>query len=195
MSKEIKITVPDGKTAEWKNGVLTLVDEVKADNRPVTERIKTFEDACKALGENHQLVQEMSDAQMIGKLSPDLLAFLKLRVIAAALNEGWEPQFVKGEYRWFPWFYLYTQSEIDEMTEEDRARVVLRSGNNANANGGVAFADAYYDSSYAYTHFGSRLAFKNSKLAEYAGQQFLDIWADFVFRPKQNPQAEKSDAE
>ena len=195
MSKEIKITVPDGKTAEWKNGVLTLVDEVKADNRPVTERIKTFEDACKALGENHQLVQEMSDAQMIGKLSPDLLAFLKLRVIAAALNEGWEPQFVKGEYRWFPWFYLYTQSEIDEMTEEDRARVVLRSGNFANANGGVAFANAYVDSSVADAHYGSRLAFKNSKLAEYAGQQFLDIWADFVFRPKQNPQAEKSDAE
>lgn len=195
MSKEIKITVPDGKTAEWKNGVLTLVDEVKADNRPVTERIKTFEDACKALGENHQLVQEMSDAQMIGKLSPDLLAFLKLRVIAAALNEGWEPQFVKGEYRWFPWFYLYTQSEIDEMTEEDRARVVLRSGYNANAYGGVACADASHDSSLADPDYGSRLAFKNSKLAEYAGQQFLDIWADFVFRPKQNPQAEKSDAE
>lgn len=195
MSKEIKITVPDGKTAEWKNGVLTLVDEVKADNRPVTERIKTFEDACKALGENHQLVQEMSDAQMIGKLSPDLLAFLKLRVIAAALNEGWEPQFMKGEYRWFPWFYLYTQSEIDEMTEEDRARVVLRSCYNASAFGGVAFASADFDSSYAYAYSGSRLAFKNSKLAEYAGQQFLDIWADFVFRPKQNPQAEKSDAE
>ncbi len=195
MSKEIKITVPDGKTAEWKNGVLTLVDEVKADNRPVTERIKTFEDACKALGENHQLVQEMSDAQMIGKLSPDLLAFLKLRVIAAALNEGWEPQFVKGEYRWFPWFYLYTQNEIDKMSEKDRSRVVLRSGDYAGAGGGVSYASAYNDSSYAYASKGSRLAFRTEKLAIYAGQQFLDIWADFVFRPKQNPQAEKSDAE
>ncbi len=195
MSKEIKITVPDGKTAEWKNGVLTLVDEVKADNRPVTERIKTFEDACKALGENHQLVQEMSDAQMIGKLSPDLLAFLKLRVIAAALNEGWEPQFVKGEYRWFPWFYLYTQNEIDKMSEKDRSRVVLRSSNYAYADGGVSFAVANYVSSVAYTSYGSRLAFRTEELAIYAGQQFLDIWADFVFRPKQNPQAEKSDAE
>lgn len=195
MSKEIKITVPDGKTAEWKNGVLTLVDEVKADNRPVTERIKTFEDACKALGENHQLVQEMSDAQMIGKLSPDLLAFLKLRVIAAALNEGWEPQFVKGEYRWFPWFYLYTQNEIDKMSEKDRSRVVLRSGDSASAGGGVSCAGADNDSSVAYTCSGSRLAFRTEELAIYAGQQFLDIWADFGFRPKQNPQAEKSDAE
>ena len=195
MSKEIKITVPDGKTAEWKNGVLTLVDEVKADNRPVTERIKTFEDACKALGENHQLVQEMSDAQMIGKLSPDLLAFLKLRIIARALNEGWEPQFTTSEYRWFPWFVLYTQKEIDELDAEDKTRVVLRSVSSAYAGGGVAFAYASSASSFAATRCGSRLAFKTRELAEYAGKQFTDIWADFVFRPKQNPQAEKSDAE
>ena len=39
--KEISIPVPDGKRAEWINGVLTLVDEQKVDNRPVTERIKT----------------------------------------------------------------------------------------------------------------------------------------------------------
>nr|DAV17419.1 MAG TPA: hypothetical protein [Caudoviricetes sp.] len=27
-----------------------------------------------------------------------------------------------------------------------------------------------------------RLAFRTSKLAEYAGKQFLNIWADFVFK-------------
>ena len=53
---EIKVTVPDGKKAEWKelNGVtvLTLVDadnnqqsEYVPDPRPVTERIKTFEES------------------------------------------------------------------------------------------------------------------------------------------------------
>lgn len=55
MSKQITIPVPDGKRAEWINGVLTLVDEQKVDNRPVTERIKTFEDACNALGNKHPL--------------------------------------------------------------------------------------------------------------------------------------------
>ena len=40
---EIKIDVPAGKKAEWVNGVLTLVDETPKDNRPVTERVKTFE--------------------------------------------------------------------------------------------------------------------------------------------------------
>ena len=42
MNKTIKIQVPEGKT--------NLVEVDKLDNRPVTERIKTFEDAVKATG-------------------------------------------------------------------------------------------------------------------------------------------------
>ena len=55
---EIRIDVPAGKKAEWVNGVLTLVDETPKDNRPVTERVKTFEDAVRELGEEHPLVKE-----------------------------------------------------------------------------------------------------------------------------------------
>ncbi|MGN1210362.1 MAG: hypothetical protein ACI4TM_01655, partial [Candidatus Cryptobacteroides sp.] len=97
---------------------------------------------------------------------------------------GWEPQFTTDEYRYFPWFYLYTQEEIDEMTEDERSRVVLRSHSSADASGGVAYADAHYGSSDASPSYGSRLAFKTRELAIYAGQQFVDIWADFVFHPK-----------
>lgn len=52
MNKKIEIQVPEGKVAEWKvvNGVTTLVLVDEVDNRPVTERIKTFEDAVKATG-------------------------------------------------------------------------------------------------------------------------------------------------
>lgn len=52
MKANIEIEIPSGKKAEWVNGVLTLVDEQVKDNRPVTERIKTFEDACKELGKD-----------------------------------------------------------------------------------------------------------------------------------------------
>ncbi len=55
MSKVIKIEVPEGKKAEWVDDVLKLVDE--KDNRPVTERIKTFEDCLNELGEDHPLVK------------------------------------------------------------------------------------------------------------------------------------------
>lgn len=178
-SKKIEIEVPNGKKPEWVNGVLTLVDE-KPQN--VMERVKTFKDACNELGIEHdKWVQDKKD---LG-LEADVIAYLKLRIIAAALNEGWKPQFTTDEYRYFPWFYLYTQSEIDEMSEEEKSRVVYRSNFNANASGGVAFANTNFDSSHAYTNCGSRLAFKTCELAEYAGRQFVEIWADYVFKPEE----------
>lgn len=44
--KIIEIEIPRNKCAEWVNGVLTLVDEPQDEPQDVTERIKTFEDAC-----------------------------------------------------------------------------------------------------------------------------------------------------
>lgn len=178
-SKKIEIEVPNGKKPEWVNGVLTLVDE-KPQN--VMERVKTFKDACNELGIEHdKWVQDKKD---LG-LEADVIAYLKLRIIAAALNEGWKPQFTTDEYRYFPWFYLYTQSEIDEMSEEEKSRVVYRSSSYAFAYGGVAFASTFYDSSFTVTNIGSRLAFKTRELAEYAGRQFVEIWADYVFKPEE----------
>lgn len=178
-SKKIEIEVPNGKKPEWVNGVLTLVDE-KPQN--VMERVKTFKDACNELGIEHdKWVQDKKD---LG-LEADVIAYLKLRIIAAALNEGWKPQFTTDEYRYFPWFYLYTQSEIDEMSEEEKSRVVYRSYNSANAGGGVACAYASYVSSHTSASIGSRLAFKTRELAEYAGRQFVEIWADYVFKPEE----------
>lgn len=178
-SKKIEIEVPNGKKPEWVNGVLTLVDE-KPQN--VMERVKTFKDACNELGIEHdKWVQDKKD---LG-LEADVIAYLKLRIIAAALNEGWKPQFTTDEYRYFPWFYLYTQSEIDEMSEEEKSRVVCRSYYHAGAYGGVACAFAFCDSSFTYAGVGSRLAFKTRELAEYAGRQFVEIWADYVFKPEE----------
>lgn len=155
-------------------------EEVK-DNRHVTERVKTFEDAVRELGENHPfvniydtVVNEYPDA---GK---DVVAYLQLRIIVAALNEGWEPKFERGEYRWAPWYRLYTKAEMEnELDEEERrsCRVVGRSNYNAYAYGGLAYANAYYASSNSGTDSGSRLAFKSEELAEYAGKQFIDIYA------------------
>lgn len=181
-SKKIEIEVPNGKKAEWINGILTLVDEKPVD---VKERIKTFEDAYNELGIKHPLVQAYDCWENEGlNGQPDIEAYLKLRIIAAALNEGWEPKFTEDEYRYFPWFYLYTQDEIDGMTEEDKARVVYRSSYYAYARGGVAFAYTYYDSTCANAVIGSRFAFKTRELAEYAGKQFVEIYADFNFKPE-----------
>ena len=183
MSKEITIPIPDGKRAEWINGVLTLVDEV--DNRPVTERIMTFEDACEALGDEHPLVKEYWGVVNVDlDITQDLIAYLKLRIIVAALNEGWEPKFEKGEYRYYPWFYFYNKEQYDELDVEEKERCVLRSGVYMSSYNGFVYVNAYNDASFSFTFSGSRLVFRTRELAAYAGRQFIEEWADFVFKPE-----------
>lgn len=185
MSKEITIPVPDGKRAEWINGVLTLVDEPKVDNRPVTERIKTFEDAREALGDEHPLVKEYWGVVNVDlDITQDLIAYLKLRIIVAALNEGWEPKFTEDEYRYFPLFYFYTKEEYDKLDYEEKGSCVILSGNSAGSYVGFVGFNEYYDASGLSTHIGSRLVFRTIELAAYAGRQFTEEWADFMFKPR-----------
>ena len=153
-TKKIEIEVPEGKTAKWVNGVLTLIDEKPKD---ITERVKTFQDALDELGADDELVKEY---RALGdNVRLDTVCWLRLGIIVKALNEGWTPKFDKKEYRYAPYFYLYTQDEINEMTDEEKSRVVDRSVSYAGADGGVACASADYDSSYTSAFIGSRLAF------------------------------------
>lgn len=153
MKKKIEVEIPDGKYAKWVNGVLTLVDD------DVTKRIKTLEDACNELGEKHPLVTQyrlsVAAAYIGDPMTEDFIAFLKLRIIAAALNEGWEPTFDKDEERWYPWFKI--------------------------KQGGLVFAYAYGTGSISGANYGVRLVFKSKELAEYAGKQFIDIYKDFCY--------------
>lgn len=149
----------------------------KADNRPITERIKTFEDAMLELGEEHPFVKEWHLGE---NLSPELEAYLQLRVICAALNEGWEPKFTEDEVRWFPWFWLYTQDEINNMDEQEKqARHLISTGDYETEYAGFASADSNSTPSHSYACFGSRLCLKSEALAVYCGKQFIDLWADF----------------
>lgn len=183
--QKVTLIIPDGKRAERINDVLTLVDDPKVDNRPVTERIKTFTDAMEALGQGNPLVEEyIAVRDKLRTDAGDLIAYLKLRIIVAALNEGWEPKFEKGEYRYFPWFYLYTKEQYDELDDEEKGRCVLRSGGNTISSNVFVNCNADHDASYSYTFGGSRLAFRTRELAAYAGRQFIEEWADFMFKPQ-----------
>lgn len=143
----------------------------------VRERIKTFEDACHELGiEPDKWIQDKIE---LG-LDTDVVAYLKLRIITAALNEGWEPQFIPDECRWAPYFEIDTQEGIDEMDEKTKARVVYRSNSYADAVGDVSYAGVYSGSAVVHAHIGSWLAFKSEELAEYAGRQFIDVYVDFM---------------
>lgn len=184
--KKIEIEIPDGKRAEWVNGVLTLVDDTPKD---VTERIKTFEDACEELGNEHPFVRAYKGyANYISeenKNDVDVIAYLKLRIIVAALNEGWTPELAEGEILYYPWHWLYTQSEIDYMDEDERKECrMMQTGDYATEYAGLAFANSYSAPSLTITNFGSRLCLKSEALAEYCGKQFISLWADFCLIKK-----------
>lgn len=187
--KEITIAVPDGKKAEWVNGVLTLIDEEVNDNRPVMERIKTFEDACKELAKRAEsnegiallLADYESNADNIK--TKGTLAYMKLCIIAAALNEGWEPQFTEDEYRWFPWFTLWTEEELKDKSEQwkDDHKLWMFGGlSYSGSNCGLASAHSSAAWSYSHAYISARLAVKSEELADYFGKQFIEIWADYV---------------
>lgn len=115
--------------------------------------IKTYEDACEAIGVKPivRLLVEDEDGHKEEVADIAHLAYIKLCTIARALNNDPDfPRFTKDEYRYTPWFYLYNQKEIDEMDEEDRNRLVLWGGSARDGAGcGLACAHSYSGWSYS----------------------------------------------
>lgn len=158
------------------------------DNRPVTERIKTFEDALIALGDEHPLVSLynvfVNEIESMGNADQekDVLAYLKLRIITAALNEGWVPPFDKEAYMYWPWFDYYTKEEVEAMDDEEKESLGLVGASACDGSqsglGSVASCPAWSATSAL---AASRLAYKSRELALYSGEQFKEIWADYCF--------------
>ena len=181
---KVEIEIPEEKEAKWINGVLTLVDEKPKD---ITDRIKTFTDACSALGDNYPLVSQYYRAVAAFKYEPmteDLLAYLKLRIICKALNEGWRPAFTEDECRYYPWFRINTPEEYKELSTSEKKEccVFFQSGNNE-CSGSIVYVNSYYAGSVSSGYNGGSnwLALKTKELAEYCGKQFIDIWISYLF--------------
>lgn len=185
--KVIQIEVPTGKKAEWVDGVLKLVDceqEEQKDNRPITERVKTFEDACQILGIDAEAIQEQWESAGLDMI--DEIAYQKLRIITAALNEGWEPDFTNpDEYRYYPYLCLWTKEELEQKTDEwkDERNLQLWFGGGVSLFGafcGLASAGSNNAWSIASADFSARLAHKTEELAIYSGKQFTELWANYT---------------
>ncbi|MBR1525119.1 MAG: hypothetical protein IJ640_00465 [Prevotella sp.] len=190
--KEVTLQIPDGKKIEWKevNGmtVPVLVDEEVRDTRPVTERIKTFEDALKELGEDNRLVKEWRKFEGCDILSNDVIALMKLRIITLALNEGWEPCFDgTDEYRWYAWFNIVTAEKLADMSEDERKEQnilpLVGAGAVVGSRAGLGFVCSGGAWSSASASFGARLAYRTEELAQYSGEQFKELWCQWCFWP------------
>lgn len=182
IQKEIVLEAYKRASEEQKQVLENLFGKDVFLPQDITERIKTFHDAVSLLGYDNQTVIDYHRLSNINS-AKDIIAFAKLRVITEALNEGWEPTFDSEERRYYPWFFIYQEEEYKELNEDEKKGVFefMRSCNDLNTLCGVVFAWAGNDASYTNSGYGSRLALKSSKLAQYCGRQFIDIWADYLF--------------
>lgn len=176
--KKVTIEIPEGKALKFKDGAYVLVD----DN--VMERIKTFDNACREVTGKSE--EEWLAENETKNMDKDVLAYLKMRVIVAALNEGWKPTFKEDEYRYYPYYYAYTKSEWESLSASRRKElepsVCLVGGRSAGGSlSGPLCVDSIGAWSVARSSFGARLAFKSGELARYAGKQFFDIFKDFYY--------------
>lgn len=116
------------------------------------KKIKTFEDACKALKLDPKKLPKVIGLPALHKKS--IIAYYKLVIIAQALNEGWKPNWSDGmELKYYPWFWF----------------------NKA----GSGFSHYDYVGSGASASVGSRLCYKSSEIAEYAGKQFKNLYEEY----------------
>lgn len=183
---EIKITTEKVREAYKKGNdcvksvLHNLFGEDVCAPKNVMDRVKTFEDACIETGTDIQAFNEMTK-----NLDEHVVTYMKLSIIVKALNEDDKfPYFTKDEWRYYPYFWLYTKDEYEKMNAKDRekiSRVLFRSGSNAYSDGGVACAGALGDASVTSNYVGARLAFRNKELALYAGKQFIDLYVKHLF--------------
>lgn len=183
MEKTIEVKVEDIKRAfdeandNVKKSILTLFPQLK-EALPVTDRVKTFEDACHESGiDPEQYMSKYEDEPA------DVIAYMKLRVICKALNEGWEPQFTEGEERWNPVFLLWSKEELSLMSDDLKAKRHLIDRYLGDWAGFSYSVSENVIESYV-SNCASRLCLKSQQLADYCSKQFVNLWADFFLTKK-----------
>ena len=121
----------------------------------ITERVKTYEDACEVLGIDPIEILPFANPTTGDQKACNLL--MQLRIINRALCEDWVADFNDGSQRkWRPWF------EYNSSSSSFR----------------------FYDSCSVFSHAGAgsgvRLVFKTEELANYFGKQFLELHSNYL---------------
>lgn len=153
--------------------------------------IRTYEDACEALGETPILSENRKKA-LCAKF-PDhydfrqnmpnhIIALMKLETISRALwgrNFQPKPDGEGSKVYWYPWFALWTKKEVEDMNPEQRG-ALLSAGAYHGALAGFGCLIATYRSSNASADIGFRLCQETEEKAKYFGQQFIELWAEYL---------------
>ena len=121
----------------------------------ITDRIKTFEDACKALGiKSKEVISITGNDKALNNDLASINAYAKLIIITRALNDGWQPDWKdSNQYKYYPWFKMGSGLSYD-----------------------------VYVLTCTDTCVGSRLCLKSAELAKYIGTQFSALYSDYFIQ-------------
>ena len=189
---EVEAALKAAKSQEVKDVLAALF--CKPENKPNLDdykSIKSYEDACEALDltpiysdkSKRAICEHINNHWDYRQDFPKhIMALMKLEVISRALwGRDWEPKPDPNgrETFWWPWFALYTQAEIDNMSDEDK-RALLGGYASYGADAGFGCLYTSLRSSHSVATFGFRLCQQTEEKAEYFGKQFKELWAEYL---------------
>lgn len=151
----------------------------------IKERVKTLGDACAELDEisfpyveHYEKIAVLLD-KMHACCAEDIEAFIRLRVITAALNEGSTPEYIRNEVVYCPIIRL--KETYEPRRELDWEWV---PGNSIVRAMGDYKAMKFEIASGTATTLGvpPTLCYKSEELAKYSAERFKNLWIDYYLR-------------
>ena len=188
-NKELKITSANYEAAyamadeNTRKILATLVGDNETTARPTRPAptlsdyttIRSYEDACVALGER---VDE--DTLKRAGVPAHIIAQMKLELICKALWGGenkCQPTADGSKVWWYPVMALWTPSEIAQMDDEKRKSLLSALALDG-AGAGFGCLGAVGRSSWTVADGGFRLCLDTEEKAEYFGKQFVELFAE-----------------
>lgn len=152
--------------------------------------IRTYEDACVALKQdairvdsvNGDTTTVLTNLGARVNIPSHIVALMKLETISRALwgrNFQPKPDGEGSKVYWYPWFALWTKKEVEDMNPEQRG-ALLSAGAYSGASAGFGCLHANVRSSSADAYVGFRLCQETEEKAKYFGQQFIELWAEYL---------------
>lgn len=152
--------------------------------------IRTYEDACVALKQdairvdsvNGDTTTVLTNLGARVNIPSHIVALMKLETISRALwgrNFQPKPDGEGSKVYWYPWFALWTKKEVEDMNPEQRGALLSASATYG-AGAGFGFLYASARSSSADANIGFRLCQETEEKAKYFGQQFIELWAEYL---------------
>jgi hypothetical protein len=137
--------------------------------------IRSYEDACVALGES------LDVEKLVAAGVPNhIIAQMKLEHICKALWGGenkCQPTADGSKVWWYPVMALWTPGEISNMSDDERG-ALLSARADFGAGAGFGYLNAHHRSSWTSAHGAFRLCLDTEEKAEYFGKQFVELWAE-----------------